>query len=241
MSEGIVTNNQEKKDPEITWHSINLLIDKKIADAKLVVAESRLQFFMKIAAGFVALFGIALPIFLTVQSSSRVDTAIQKVDSAIQNMETKFNELAGKQLRTPEITAYVDGQNLVNHVLRFAVDNRNEVIVIKNTGDGTAEYVTMSLYMTSEDTDFHDMIHFSGFNKLDHSEDAAFKWSYRYAEALPLGGDIPKLPAQDSVLIYVDDYTSGKLKTDVKGTALLKVYYGEPSPKEIPFTIEIKK
>ncbi len=137
------TNNNNSNDK-----GIELLIDKKIADAKFDIAENRLQFVLKIGAAILVLFGIIMPLYLSQQTDNKVTIAIdkmdntikkseEKIDSEIVKIETKFNELAGKQLRKPEITAYIDGMNLANKKVLFDSNKKfgSKMILIKNTGD----------------------------------------------------------------------------------------------------------
>lgn len=52
------------------------LIDKKIAEAKLEVSEKRLHFYMGVVGVALALFGVALPLWVTSRSSDKVDSAL---------------------------------------------------------------------------------------------------------------------------------------------------------------------
>ena len=55
---------------------IELLIDERIAKAKLEIAEKRLQFTITIAGAALALFGVLLPLFSNRGGGDKVDTAI---------------------------------------------------------------------------------------------------------------------------------------------------------------------
>lgn len=238
-------NNHKSNKINLDGQSIKLLIDKKIADAKVMIAEKRLNFVLAIGAAFLTIFGIIIPMYLSQQSEERVDKAIEK-------MEAKFNELAGKQLTKPEIAFSIDGQNLLNNVVRFDSDViMTKTIVIKNVGDGTAEYISMRLYLTSEDDQlvqiwpvgnfrfgddnenprlFFDDFRFGGVN--DKPE---FKWFYRYDRKTFI------LPAKDSFSTEFFLVNHHLIKHDTKATAIIKIFYGEPTPIEVPFTIEINK
>lgn len=58
---------------------IKEFVDRKLAEAKLEVAEKRLQFVMWVAGALVAIFGVFLPLWLTNRSSDKVDNALQQM------------------------------------------------------------------------------------------------------------------------------------------------------------------
>ena len=220
---------QKTKNEDLDEHGIKLLIDKKIAEAKVMIAEKRLNFLLAIGAAFLTIFGIITPMFLSIQSEKKVDAAIEK-------METKFNELAGKQLRKPQIACYIDGKNLVNNVIRFGPDEKLEkAIFIKNVGDGATEHVTMHLYLNSEHDKLDNILWFDGFEQHGVNDKPEFKLSFRYDR------DAFILPAKDSFSIGLQLANFHLIKRDTIVTAILKIFYGEPAPQEVPFTIEIEK
>lgn len=224
-----IENNKKSKNKKLDDKGIELLVDKKISDAKVMIAEKRLNFLLAIGAAFLTIFGIIIPMFLSIQSEKKVDAAIEK-------METKFNELAGKQLRKPKIACYIDGKNLVNNVIRFDPDEkRRKAIVIKNVGDGAAEHVTMRLYLNSEHDKLDYILWFDAFHQNGVNDKPEFKLSFRY------GRDAFMLPAKDSFSIGFHLGNFHLIKRDTIVTAILKIFYGEPAPQEVPFTIEIKK
>lgn len=104
----INNNAPEQRSTEID-HNVELLIDKKISDAKLLSAEKRLGFTLAIGATLLTVFGIIIPLLLVFQSSNKVDSAIQrmedrltqltdklsnKVDASGQKMEERFTVLS---------------------------------------------------------------------------------------------------------------------------------------------------
>jgi hypothetical protein len=222
-------NNQKTKNNDLDERSINLLIDKKIAEAKVLVAEKRLNFLLAIGAAFLTIFGIIIPMFLSQQSEKKVDTAIER-------MENRFKELAGKQLRKPEIACYVDGKDLVNSIIHLDyAKKRSQSIVIKNVGDGAAENVTMRLYLAGDHEYLHSILQSFDFRFPAVNDKPEFKVVYGY-EREPF-----VLPAQDSFSTHFEMSQPQLITKDTRITALLKIFYGEPAPVEIPFTIELKK
>lgn len=211
--EDLGNNKQERKTTSST-NKIELLIDKKISEAKLYVAEKRINFLLTIGTAILTIFGIILPMFLTFQSA-------RKVDEAIQNMEQKFNESAGKQMRKPRIECYLDGKDLVSGFLFFDPKKTERVIEIKNVGDGTADFIKMRFYVNYEDEDFIRDLRNTGWEHRGINDKPEFKLMFDYADK---SGVVP----------------AGLRKQDVKAAALLKIFYGEPVPKEIPFSFEIR-
>jgi len=67
-------------------NEMETLIDKKIADAKLEIADKRMNLVLAIGGGILAVFGVFVPIMLTIQSSNRVDTAVQQMRDDINNL-----------------------------------------------------------------------------------------------------------------------------------------------------------
>lgn len=221
--------NQESINRNLDDEGIEILIDKKIAEAKVIIAEKRLNFVLAIGAAFLTIFGIFIPIFLSQQSENRVDAAIEK-------MESKFNELAGKQLRKAKIACYVEGENLTNNIVRIGPDvDSFKSIMIKNIGDGAAENVTMRLYINSENDNLSSILFFEDFRPVSFNDRPEFKWSYRNYENPFV------LPAQDSFLSKLRLIGPNMAEGDIQATAILQIFYGEPTPQEMPFTIEIKK
>ena len=71
----------------LDMQNIELLIDKKIADAKLEVSEKRFNFVLKVAAAMFALFGFLLPYYSASQNDKKVDTAIEKMKLILMNLQ----------------------------------------------------------------------------------------------------------------------------------------------------------
>lgn len=211
---------------------VELLVDKKIAEAKLLIAEKRLSFVLTVAAAILTLFGIILPLLLTFHSETKVDTAINK-------MEQGFKELAGKQLRKPKIQCYIGGAILANSVITLDANKTSAIIEIKNIGDGTADFAKVRLYLDTEDGDVRNIVGGNWWIIPASNDKPEFKRTLEYIN----NSRIMLLPVQDST--YVDmrlqamPDSSDKFK-NVKVNALLRVYYGEPIPMDIPFTVDAR-
>lgn len=70
------------------------LIDKKVAEAKLDVAEKRLNYVLIIGGGLVGLFGILFPLLTASANTDKIDSAISRMDSRLESFDYKAsNEL----------------------------------------------------------------------------------------------------------------------------------------------------
>ncbi|MFH1216486.1 MAG: hypothetical protein V1706_08290 [Pseudomonadota bacterium] len=209
---------------------IELLIDKKIAEAKLVVAEKRLNYLLALGVAFLAIFGTFIPLFLTQQSTNRADSAIEK-------MERKFEELAGKQLRKPVIACFVDGKPLANSIVHFDSLHRTKDIVIKNIGNADTDYIKVKLYIKNNSSYFSDKCTDSLNWKVIESDNPKYN-SALMIENINLQNFIVLLLAQDSVKISLSLNDRGPKPPKGKTEALLVILYSEPTGLEVPFTFE---
>ena len=225
----MVNKNDKSVNENPSNKNIKLLIDKKIAEAKLIIAEKRFNYLMAFGAALLTIFGIALPLFLTQTSTNRVNEAIERMDD-------KFNELAGKQLRKPKIVCYIDGNRLVNSVIHFDPANLQKTVLIKNEGDGTADYIRMRLYINYEDNALINDFGITGFTRRNISDKLAFSTMLIYERHY-----INLLPAQDSIPLEFRMQNPHLRKSSVQVAAILMIFYGEPVPIEVPFTLEIMR
>jgi hypothetical protein len=73
-------------------NDIELLVDKKVAEAKLDVTEKRLKFVIGIAGAMLAFFGVLVPLWQTNKASDKVDSALtqmkQDIKSSSQDLRT---------------------------------------------------------------------------------------------------------------------------------------------------------
>jgi hypothetical protein len=229
----------EKSDGDI----VDLIIDKKISDATLDVAKDQIDLLSKLIKILLA-FGVftitILGIFVPLYSIHRNEL---KLDKAITNMKSEFDKIAGKALRKPEITGYIDGKALFNNVIDFNFNKKDlnrkyiaKQIVLKNTGDGTAENISILLYLKSDYKPLHRILEVDRgrFVKSAINDKSEFDTVYR------LSKDPFVLPAQDSFPIRFVAISPNLIKHDTEIIAILKIFYGEPTAQEIPFSIEIK-
>lgn len=69
---------------------IELLIEKKVAEAKLEVTEKRFHYLIWIAGAMLAIFGVVLPFWTTNRASDRVDNALSQMK---QDMKSSSQDL----------------------------------------------------------------------------------------------------------------------------------------------------
>jgi len=264
-------NKLAQPDSSQSDRNIELLIDKKISDARLVASEKRLNFTLAIGAALLTVFGAVLPMLLAFQSSNKVDSAIQRmedrltqltdklsikvdasgqkmedkfvlladkssnrIDSSTQRMEEKFKELAGKQLRKPKLDFFVEGKRLAGSSFIFDPQNLRKIIEIKNLGDGTADQLRMRLYLNYEDEDLVRDLNNGSWVKSEPNDKPEFVAMFIYRNESIV------IPAQGSISMSWYMQNPHLRKKNIKVRALLKIFYGEPVPGEVPFSFEIR-
>jgi hypothetical protein len=95
---------------------IDAKVDKKIAEAKLDVTEKRLSYTLWIAGAALALFGVMLPLLISFQSSNKVESAIDKMQS---RLETFLDKADSKSL--------TQNQDNKNNIKESLEQNQSEV------------------------------------------------------------------------------------------------------------------
>lgn len=224
---------------------IEILVENKIKDAKLELSErrfqlseQRLKFALSLVLGIGALlltaFGLIVPLLISMQST-------KKVDQAIQNMERKFEQLAGLQLRKPEIQVYLDGERLEGSLLQFINGEPEEHdLQIKNIGDARAEIVALYIYVgknvSSAEMPDHLFTGPMGVLSGDYirvvSDELEYPRTFKtYFEPIVV------LDPKDYSHISLRRYPSFEELPDQTVPLLLKIFYGQPEPKRIMFSV----
>jgi hypothetical protein len=99
---------------------IELLIEKKVAEAKLEVTEKRFHYLIWIAGAMLAIFGAILPFWMTNRSSDKVDSALsqmkQDMKYSSQDLRTDTrtsSEQLDKAIQSirSDLRAEIDGQS----------------------------------------------------------------------------------------------------------------------------------
>lgn len=225
---------------------INELINHKVTEAKLEVAERRLHFTLWFMGAAIAIFGVVLPLMQVNSVVERTDRATaaasENVSKAIDKMEKRFAELAGNQIQTPEITCFANGIPLEKSTIIFSKKNSSYDFSIRNTGNGVAALIRVRLYLN-----VHDEIlrkHFCSNINWSHWNYTEFNDKPEYKCMLQLGFDNKNYsdfiaPADEmSFSLLMENPT--ELSDTIESPALLVIYYGAAEPKEIPFTFRIE-
>lgn len=214
-----------KNDPPLAAN-VEQLVEKKVLQAKLTVTESRLNHVLVLAGFILTVFGILVPLWLA-------NTSAERTDRAIERMEARFRELAGTALRKPDLDCFVGGKPLDGAVIRFSPRQREQFIAVRNVGDAPARNVRIYVYSNLA----NDFSSFSGdsrwqVGKVVSPDQAKFSSAYVvYSEGRENLGSIDPKDGYEFKLSLQGDV--GTTNT----AALIKVYYEQPEPKQVEFTI----
>jgi hypothetical protein len=136
----------------MTKDQIQSLIEKsfaeiklEIAQAKTEIAESRLRHLTLVGTILVGLLGVVIPLWLTGANTSRVD-------SAITEMNAKFDKLALSQLRQPDIYCLGNGVPLDNSTVTLDPQTQDFTLELINSGSSSAYNVEVFLYFDTKDS-----------------------------------------------------------------------------------------
>lgn len=189
---------------------------------------------MQFGGAIIVVFGLILPIW------TRIDLT-GEVKEAIQEMETKFEKLAGTQLREPEIKVYLDRQEFKTGVLTFVISEpKSYRFLVKNVGDQTTNSVSIRLYTKSKEyINFNESKLFGAdfprgdFDLIDLADEKEYPTVYQLTAEKYL------LQPKDSFSFDLSVATNTP-KTEMKTSALLKIIY-DREPLKIPFELVIER
>jgi hypothetical protein len=200
-----------------------------ILEAKFDIAKSKITFLLALFSILLALFALLGVIFPIVFSQ----TQESRVKDAIANMEKSFKELSGKQLRKPKIICRGNRNELLQDSVFEIMEWSKTYINIHNQGDGLAGPVDAYLYFKDEKKLLENPFDNSQWNK-EPCEDKNYSIKYF------VGGCDHVSPQNIFAIPMPSEYFNFPSDSNTYQTsALLKVYYGEPEPIIIPFTIRI--
>jgi len=219
-------------------------VERKIAEAKLMVAEKRLYFVLGLGAALITVSGIIIPMIEQDKSSQELERAVARIDArslettkeievATGEMKEDFRALAGTRLLKPKLDCFLDGHPLRNSLLVFGKKRPVRIIRVRNEGDKTAIFIQARLYL----------------NERSPELEAAFQNWWRYSEF----NDKPEFKYMLELLHSTDHISvmqyeewhldmSPVIKKNIacESKALLVIYYGQPERKEIPFTLKVE-
>ncbi|MBN1329943.1 MAG: hypothetical protein JXA54_10765 [Candidatus Heimdallarchaeota archaeon] len=211
-------------------HDFEELIDQKILQAKLSIAEKRIQFLLWLGGAILALFGVIIPIWQT-------NTSIEKVDKAISEMQTNFEKLAGAQSRKPVLICLFNDKNISNQEIVIE-PNSNISMLIKNIGNGAAQHISIRFYYSSFDTTvlpnsaIKSIINPTYFDYLEKSDDPTFPYAYGLWELPTFLNPQESLP----IFFYFNNIDAD-VEYLIRIKAKLVIYHNEPEPTTINFVL----
>jgi hypothetical protein len=163
--------------------------------------------------------------------SRHLDVASNKVDNAIQDMHKQFKELAGTQLRKPNLECLSSGSGLDGKTIKISPAHENVRINVKNSGDAPARSVRMRLY-TNLNTNKYLRGDYTQWFDLSKSDEP----NYSYAFETQLRPIDPKDSLPIDFFIVLSEFPNIKPGSY---PVLLKVFYEQPEPRRYFFTLKI--
>ncbi|KAF0143114.1 MAG: hypothetical protein FD122_72 [Stygiobacter sp.] len=258
-------------------NEVELLVDKKVAEAKLEIAEKRNQFLLWFFGIMLTIVGVGIPLVQSNRSTDKVDQAIldsrreakeiretyekkakeiegdfqtkvkevsaqQKeslsiisanADKTVRETKEQVQTIIGQQLAKPELVCLYKGETLEGKTI--TVDDAsflNKSLALFNKGDAPARNVTAILYLSGNTSMY--IISGGVWNEREISEEKEFKKSYSYF------GYIEIIDAKYSNPLNLELALEEGAK-NAKEEAMLKIFYGQPEPTKVNFTIKLNK
>jgi|GEM_PF-6819339 len=185
--------------------------------------------------------GIIIPLVSMQRNEDKVYQSIQqndsKVDQAILKMEGRFKELAGEQLRRPQITCEFAGKPLLNanvSCVPWDRENPSDLIWVRNTGDRSTGEVRLYLRLASPPDETLPFIATTEgaiwpFGRWEDSDDPAYASKF-------LLHTKSNLQAKQAFAFRLGIQGARPPKIV---PAILEVFYDAPEPLKVPFTIRL--
>lgn len=205
-------NEEQKSTNNITRDEV----ERKIAEAKLSVAETQIHFLLTL----IAILGTVIPIGSAIWQTVNIGNEMDR-------MESRFQELANKQLRKPVIECRTERGLLEEQGVVLSKPNEMINIQIYNKGDGTAAPVEIYIYL--KDTP-HPIAQMSIEEPSDETNYSIKLHAFSQKHILP----------KDTCNLFIHTTPLHSLKKS-KYETMLKIFYGEPNPIKLPFTIYIEQ
>jgi hypothetical protein len=214
------TNKQVVKDDILKRAEV----EKMITEAKYEIAKGWIYLLLAIFG----IFGVFIPFGIALFQANRVENSIDK-------MESNFKELAGKQLRKPQIVCKINNAPLLDNVLCIKDRNASYFIDIYNEGDGVSGPIDVYVYLKKIPVP---SFSFSVENYHDWKPMPSENQKYPYKYAVKKS---THLSPNDGLNINFDLYSFFAEVETMDIEAMLKVFYGESKPIEVPFVLRFEK
>lgn len=200
-------------------------VEKKVSEARASMSENLIRMLI----GLAGLFGVIVPIILSINLNSRVD-------SAIKDMETKFEKLSVSLNPRSEIRAYSGNASLDG--ARLLCDSLNTVLrfVVKNEGHATAKSVRILLMTNLEVEDLESP---SGETYWSQSygqqpEELGYRKMFRLYSGNEFRLDVEET-RQLEIVLPVTNLQAGEYQN------MLKVYCENEPPRRYKFVILVQR
>jgi hypothetical protein len=257
------TNVQQPNEDQ----RFELLIEKKISDAKLDISEKRLRFVITLGTVALAILGVAVPLLVTLHSSNRVDTTVQriedrvaammnsltsKVDTSAQRAEDRFNQFSSSS--SSRIDTAVNkmedrfrelaGKQLRKPRLQCLLDGKpleGSTLLLKRNSANRIQIRNIGDGPAEHVRAYLYLRNGSWelWMPMMSWQGAPFNDKPEYQLALAYDREIPIISPQASAPLYFSVWN--REITEFKTPALLRIIYGEPSPYEVSFHFELKE
>lgn len=213
----------DKEEKGYSNREIDLLIDKKLADAKLDLTEKRLSHTLWAFGILLAVAGIGLPIYMAYTTSDKTDKAIDK-------MQQQVREVIGTALLKPKLDCFVDGKRLDGGELRFSPGKRRRTIEVRNVGDATAKNIQVRIYCALKD-----QLSFQAHEGSDGSTAPGTSDELEFGSNYYFGRISVSLNPKDSTTLSLDYYQESFPTTNAP--SLIKVYCEQQDPRTVTFSM----
>lgn len=191
----------------------NMILEEKVDIAKWKINIMLFLF---------ALLGVVYPIANSFYQSN-------KIDKQLENMEARFKELVGLQLRKPNIVCTVNNDPLLDNIVTMKQYD-SSYIDIYNKGDGIAGPIRVYLYIGTSDI-------YGTYNMRDNNWKDMPSENKRYHRKYLIGNTDSLSPQE----VFNLDIHIESSKSENETEAMIKIYYGDLKPVDIPFTIKFFK
>lgn len=205
-----------QNDNKVGDDNINLIIDKKLSDAKLVLSEKRLNYTLNFGGALIAIFAIIIPLYMSNQSEL-------KIDAAINRMESKFEKLAGEQLRKANIKCFFESKSLEQLEIPFTDNHINLRIIISNVGDRTTDDIKSVLYIYDSTNYIY-----------DYNSDGGVSDEKDYNKRFVYASYPNKIEAKNNYQLEIVLTQANQSMVP----AMLKIFYGDVEPYVAKFTFK---
>ena len=201
-------------------------VDKAVEDMKTEL-KYQVSNYDKNLVGFDEKFDKYLREFASSQSNY-INSSSSKINEELQSLENRFKELAGNQLRKPNVICLLNGKSIENIFFTFNKSKSEYVLELRNIGDAPAKNTFMKLYLKTE----------KNISVYDYFQDQYFSDEENYNRSYSFSPGTISIDPKDSYPFRLNIMTE-EIKESVIIPALLKIYFEQPDPVKYNFSIKL--